>query len=329
MNKRNKSILIFSSVLLFFVIIFLIGLMWTENLPLFDGLYMTIISILGVGYGDYVPNTNGGKITAMILIPITLGLSSYLLTYLASILIEGNLTNKWERKRMNKQISSMKNHYIICGYERVGEEVLKEFITHEYEVVVIDTDEGVTERIPEDVPYIIDDAKQNHVLEKAGINRAKGVVATTSDDSLNLFITLTAKGINADVEVTARAEQNETEKKLKRAGADQVVNPSDLGGRRMALSLIKPVSMNYIDTMIHAENESFQLDDYHIKQDLEGNTVDDLQLREEFDLTLLGIQRHNEDFIHHPDADETLKADDVLILFGDKTDIERFMKKNK
>lgn len=129
--------------------------MLTENLPIFDSLYMTIISILGIGYGDYVPNSNAGKIIAIILIPITLGLSSYLLTYVASILIEGNLSNKWERKKMNNQIDKMENHYIICGYERVGEQVLKEFQNHQYDIVVIDTDENKASRIPEEVPYII------------------------------------------------------------------------------------------------------------------------------------------------------------------------------
>ncbi|GGF24494.1 potassium channel protein [Halobacillus andaensis] len=329
MLTKYKSAWLFTGVLLFFIIAFLIGLMLTENLPIFDSLYMTIISILGIGYGDYIPNSNAGKIVAMILIPITLGLSSYLLTYVASILIEGNLSNKWERKKMNNQIDKMENHYIICGYERVGEQVLKEFLSHQYHIVVIDTDESVASRIPEGVPYIIDDAKQNHVLEKAGIERAKGLIATTSDDSLNLFITLTAKGLNSEVEVIARAEVSETEDKLKRAGADHVVNPSDLGGRRMALSLIKPVSMHYIDSIIHAENRSFQMEDFRVGDQLNANKISELKLREKFDLTLLGLKRDDGEFLNNPDANETLQSTDVLILFGEKEHIDVFTSQNK
>ncbi|MFG6149780.1 potassium channel family protein [Halobacillus sp. B23F22_1] len=167
------------------------------------------------------------------------------------------------------------------------------------------------------------------MLEKAGIKRAKGLIATTSDDSLNLFITLTAKGLNSEVEVIARAEVSETEDKLKRAGADHVVNPSDLGGRRMALSLIKPVSMHYIDSIIHAENHSFQMEDFHVGDQLSTSKISDLKLREKFDLTLLGIKKGDGKFHNNPDENETLQSTDVLILFGNKEHIDVFTSQSK
>ncbi|MGP4060830.1 potassium channel family protein [Halobacillus sp. H74] len=329
MYQNHKRLYQFTLILILLILITVIGFMQIEKLPFFDSLWMTVVSVLALGYGDYVPSQTMGKVLAMVLIPITMGFTTYILTYIAASMIEGRLSKKWERKKRMKQLEKMKDHYIICGYERVGEQVLKELNDHGSKIVIIETDDESLERIPEDVPYLIGDAKHNDVLQKAGIDRAKGLLATTSNDATNVFITLTAKGLNEEAEVIARAENGETIDKLKRAGADHVVNPSDLGGRRMALSLIKPVSMHYVDSLIHAESNRYQIEEYVIKatSSLCYNKVSELSLKQEFGISLLGIQR-NGSFMSNPSEDDEVHRNDVFVMFGETQELQRFFNEN-
>lgn len=299
--------------------------MQIENYTFFDSFWMTIVSVLAIGYGDLVPVSNAGKIFAMLFVPLTMGFSTYLLTFVAASMIEGRLSKKWERKKMDNQIKRMKNHYIICGYGRVGEQVLREFSEQNYEVVIIDNDEEAVEKIPEDIPYIKNDAKRNDVLNHAGIKRAKGIVITTSDDAANVFITLTAKGLNKDIETIVRAEEFETEDKMRRAGADHVVNTNDIGGRRMALSMIKPASIHYIDSIMHAESGHHKVEEITIGQNskLANKKATELRTQDDYGISVLGIERKGE-FIGLADKDAIIQTDDKLILFGDAKNIKFF-----
>ncbi|SEA15917.1 voltage-gated potassium channel [Thalassobacillus cyri] len=328
MPIRFKRAIQFSMTLATLILIMTLVFMQVENYTFFESFWMTIVSVLAIGYGDMVPVSNAGKIFAMFLIPVTMGFSTYLLTFIAASMIEGRLSKKWERKKMDKQISRMNDHYIICGYGRVGEQVVKEFSQHNYQAVIVDNDEGAVEGIPEDIPYIIADAKKNAVLEHAGIEKAKGIVITTADDATNVFITLTAKGLNEDIEAIVRAEAFETEDKIKRAGADHVVNTSDLGGRRMALSMIKPTSMHYIDSIIHAESDHYQVEEIKISHGsfLTNNKVTELPLHKEYGVSILGVQREGE-FISLADKDLSIQPEDILIIFGNSDNIKSFKQK--
>ncbi|MBA2176483.1 potassium channel protein [Halobacillus locisalis] len=326
MYQNHKQLYQFTGIVFLLILIITFGFMFIEKITFFDSLWMTVVSILAVGYGDLVPKHTSGKIFALILIPIAMGFTTYMLTYLAASMIEGRLSKKWERKKRMKRIKKMENHYIICGYEQVGEQVLEELRNHNYDIVIIESHEGNTHRIPEDATYLLGDAKQNEVLEEAGVSRAHGLVATTSNDSTNVFITLSAKGINPDLKVISRAENAESEDKLKRAGADEVVNPSNLGGRRMALSLIKPVSMRYVDSIIHAESNRYQFEEYHVGEisPYVDQRTNEINWREDYGVTLLGIQR-DDCFISNPSKEESISEGDILILFGDKEDLQSFL----
>ncbi|MFG6117066.1 potassium channel family protein [Halobacillus sp. MO56] len=328
MPNRFKRAIQFSITLATLILIMTIVFMQVENYTFFESFWMTIVSVLAIGYGDMVPVSNAGKIFAMFLIPVTMGFSTYLLTFIAASMIEGRLSKKWERKKMDKQISRMKEHYIICGYGRVGEQVLKELTQHDYHAVIVDYDEKAVETVPEGIPFIVADAKKNEVLEHAGIGKAKGIIITTSDDATNVFITLTAKGLNEGAKAIVRAEAFETEDKIKRAGADHVVNTSDLGGRRMALSMIKPASMHYIDSIIHAESDHYQVEEIKINEDssLENHKITELPLHKEHGISILGLQRDSK-FIGLADKDASIQTGDILILFGDSDNIKSFKEK--
>lgn len=192
-------------------------------------------------------------------------------------------------------------------------------------MVIIDNDEEAVEKIPEDIPYIKNDAKRNDVLNHAGIKRAKGIVITTSDDAANVFITLTAKGLNKDIETIVRAEEFETEDKMRRAGADHVVNTNDIGGRRMALSMIKPASIHYIDSIMHAESGHHKVEEITIGQNskLANKKATELRTQDDYGISVLRIERKGE-FIGLADKDAIIQTDDKLILFGDAENIKFF-----
>ncbi|MFC0525175.1 potassium channel family protein [Pontibacillus salicampi] len=303
------------------------GYMIMEGLSFFDSLWLTVVSVLTVGYGDAVPLTFSGKIFTLILIPIAIGIVTYALGLIAATIIEGSVSKEARHRKIEKRIKKLENHYIVCGFGRVGEQVYEQLLKQTEDIVVIDEREEVLGRLSNKALFLQGDATDDETLIKAGIRSAKGLVTTLPSDADNVYVTLTVKGLQPAIQVVARSDRDASEEKLRRAGADRVINPSHIGGRRMALSIMKPVSIDYVDTILHASEEDYNIEEIEVTpaSPWAGHSIRALNIRAKFGITIVGIKR-GERFLRNPEPEEILQEGDVLIVFGEQCKLEAFEK---
>ncbi|AFU16049.1 MULTISPECIES: potassium channel family protein [Bacillus] len=324
MNAR-KQLWIAVVCMTFVVILGTLGFMTIEEISLFQAFWMTMITVLTVGYGDAVPVTQAGKVFALLIIPVGVGIVTYAIGVVAAIIIEGNLFHAVRRKKMDKQIAQLQNHIIVCGCGRVGLQVVHELQEKKIPFVVVDKDESILEK--EKLLYIHGDATEDQVLHHAGISKAAGLVAIVANDAENVFITLTARGLNDAIKIVARAEKQETEEKLRRAGANKVINPSSMAGIHIAKGIANPLTVHYIDTVLYGIEQSFVIEEISVGNDsiLVNKSLLESDVRNQFDVTILAILRSG-DIIHNPTGQEKLQEHDMIIVFGSVEKLGQFEK---
>ncbi|MGE7862905.1 potassium channel family protein [Bacillus mobilis] len=324
MNAR-KQLWIAVICMTFVVILGTLGFMTIEEISLFQAFWMTMITVLTVGYGDAVPVTQAGKVFALLIIPVGVGIVTYAIGVVAAMIIEGNLFHAVRRKKMDKQIAQLQNHIIVCGCGRVGLQVVHELQEKKIPFVVVDKDESILEK--EKLLYVHGDATEDEVLHHAGISKAAGLVAIVANDAENVFITLTARGLNDAIKIVARAEKPETEDKLKRAGANKVINPSSMAGIHIAKGIANPLTVHYIDTVLYGVEQSFVIEEIAVGEGsiLASKSLLESDVRNQFDVTILAILR-NGDVIHNPTGQEKLQERDMIIVFGSVEKLGQFEK---
>jgi voltage-gated potassium channel len=242
-----------------------IGYTLIERWSLLDSLYMTVITLGTVGYREVHPLSTGGMVFTIVLIIIGVGVIFYALTTVVQYIIEGNLENILGRRRMKEKISKLKGHIIVCGYGRVGKEVARVFQEESMPCVVIDLGkEAIAEAASNGCLYIQGNASSDEVLKEGGIIQARGLVAAAGSDADNVFITLTARGLRPDLFITARAGAQESEAKLKRAGADRTIFPHALGGRRLAMFALRPLVVDFVDTAMQSHKRELVLEEISV-----------------------------------------------------------------
>ncbi|AJH74704.1 trkA-N domain protein [Bacillus cereus ATCC 4342] len=324
MNAR-KQLWIAVICMTFVVILGTLGFMTIEEISLFQAFWMTMITVLTVGYGDAVPVTQAGKVFALLIIPVGVGIVTYAIGVVAAMIIEGNLFHAVRRKKMDKQIAQLQNHIIVCGCGRVGLQVVHELQEKKIPFVVVDKDESILEK--EKLLYVHGDATEDQVLHHAGISKAAGLVAIVANDAENVFITLTARGLNDAIKIVARAEKPETEGKLKRAGANKVINPSSMAGIHIAKGIANPLTVHYIDTVLYGVEQSFVIEEIAVGEGsiLASKSLLESDVRNQFDVTILAILR-NGNVIHNPTGQEKLQEHDMIIVFGSVEKLDQFEK---
>ncbi|MGG0300261.1 potassium channel protein [Bacillus albus] len=324
MNAR-KQLWIAVICMTFVVILGTLGFMTIEEISLFQAFWMTMITVLTVGYGDAVPVTQAGKVFALLIIPVGVGIVTYAIGVVAAMIIEGNLFHAVRRKKMDKQIAQLQNHIIVCGCGRVGLQVVHELQQKKIPFVVVDKDESILEK--EKLLYVHGDATEDQVLHHAGILKAAGLVAIVANDAENVFITLTARGLNDAIKIVARAEKPETEDKLKRAGANKVINPSSMAGIHIAKGIANPLTVHYIDTVLYGVEQSFVIEEIAVGEGsvLASKSLLESDVRNQFDVTILAILR-NGNVIHNPTGQEKLQEHDMIIVFGSVEKLGQFEK---
>jgi voltage-gated potassium channel len=224
------------------------GYYFVEHMPLFEAFYMTIITISTVGFAEDIPLSHAGRAITVIIIILGISVGAYTIGVLVKALVEGELVQIFGRRKVQKQVSELKNHFIICGFGRIGRIVCNELDADQIDFVVIEQEPSVIEQIEtRKYLYLEMDATTEEALMKAGIMEAKGIVTAVNSDANNVFITMTAKSLRSDVFVLARASEEKNEAKLFRAGATRVVSPYLIGGRRIAQMLKKPTVVDFID----------------------------------------------------------------------------------
>lgn len=329
MNPYKKLLLAVTS-LIFILLAGTLGLTLIEGYSVLDSFAVTIglLTTTSVGYGTMVPLSPSGKIFTLLLIVFGVSLVAYAFGTIVGLVLEGHLKNLMGRTKMQKKIANLDNHYILCGAGRVGHQVISRLNTEQVPFVVIDRDEDITTHLlSEGVLVINDDATKDEVLHQAGISKAKGLIASLPGDAENVFVTLTAKELNPNIIIVARAEVAESKSKLIRAGADKVVSPSVIGGRRMAISILKPVSVDFVETLIHKQDVEFEIEEIvcSANSPLVFKSLLESEIKKETGSMIVAIKR-NEDIITNPGADSVIEASDLLIAIGTRPQLAKLEK---
>ncbi|WP_425802858.1 potassium channel family protein [Desulfitobacterium sp. Sab5] len=301
------------------------GLMLSEHLTAWRALFLTAETLTTVGFGDIQVHTPMGQFILLLLMLGGVAVSVYFVGRMMAFVIEGHLADVYGRRKREKKMAQLKDHVIICGTGRVGRQVINHLKAGDIVVVIIEQEEEqVKEFLAQGYFVIHGDATQDDILKKAGIERARGLITTLPEDALNVFVTLTAKGLNPKIQVVARMDKLESEAKLYRAGADRVISPAILSGRRMALAILKPMSIDYLDTVVHDHNLQIEIEEVQVEQgsSLTGLTLEESKIKQNTGTTVLAIIR-GDDVLSNPTAHDEILAGDVLIVFGLREQVER------
>jgi voltage-gated potassium channel len=330
MSKVTKKVIfLFSG---FSLILFggTLGYIYLEGYDLTDALYLTIITVATVGYGDMVPHTSGGKFLTVGLVLIGVSFVMYMFGKIVEAMVEGGLQEILGKRQMKKHLEHLSDHYIVCGHGRIGSVICQTLFDNNQDFVVIEHNKEELQRIHDKGYLNIDgEASEDDILTKAGINRAAGLIAVVSTDAYNVFITLTAKGLNPDVKVLARSSgAMGTETKLKRAGADKVISPYHIGGRRMAQFMLRPNVTDFIDLAMYTQDMTLRLEEILVTENapINGKTLLQSNLRKKYNIIVIGIKRPRENMQFNPQSDTKIQLDDILIVLGKNTDISALEK---
>ena len=300
-----------------------------EGWSLFESLYQTVITLSTVGFMEIKEVSQGGRIFTIILIAFGIGSFGYTIGSITSFIVEGELKQTFKRKKMMKKINSLTDHFILCGYGRTGRQVASEFIKENKDFVVIDTNEDELSKYEELFPVIIGNATEDETLVKAGIERAKGLVACLKDDADNIFVTLSARQLNHKITIVTRCLEEETENKLYRAGANKVILPLVQVGKRLAKIMINPDITSFLDVVSGDTELDLLMDELKILQDseLDGKTVLNSGIREKTNGMVIAIKKDYDKLIVNPSTQEEIKNGDTLIVICEvaKIDILRAM----
>jgi voltage-gated potassium channel len=323
MEKLRKR-LILSAVLIFLIISFgTVGYMGIERWSLLDSLYMTIITITTVGFKEIHDLSVNGKLFTIILVISGVGTVLYTLGTGAQFVLEGELQKIFGRKRLEKRLKELKNHYIICGHGRMGKIISREMKANNLSFVVIEKRPNMLEE-KEDFLLLEGDATKDEILKNAGIEKARCLISVLPTDAENLFVVLSARGLNSHLLIVARAGEEGSEQKLLRAGADRVVSPYHIGGLRIAHTVLKPAVVDFIEFATKSGNIGLQMEEIIIQENsrLSGFTLDECGIGRDLGVIIVAIKELGGEMKFNPTFRSTIKAGDTLIAVGETSKLK-------
>lgn len=317
--KELRKRLIFA--LIFITLIIAVGsagYMFIEGWNCLDSLYMTVITIASVGFKEVHDLSPNGRIFTIILIICGVGSVAYALTAVAKIVLEGEIKEIFGRKRLEKKIKELKNHYIVCGYGRMGKIICRELRGKNIKFVAIEKKPDIFEE-KEDLLVFEGDATKDEILKEVGIERAKGLISVLPTDAENLFVVLSARELNPDLFIVARAGEEGSEQKLLRAGADRVVSPYHIGGLRIAHTILKPAVVDFIEFATKSGNIDLQMEELTVQEGskLAGFTLDECGIGRDLGIIIVAIKKTTGDMKFNPTFRTSIKAGDTLIALGE------------
>ncbi|MEO9952755.1 NAD-binding protein [Nonlabens sp.] len=326
---HNKLKIAFA-LLLFMLSLGVIGFKIIMDLSWIDALYMTVITITTVGYRELQEPTASGKlfITGFILFSvITVG---YALAVITEYLLSTNSLEELSQKRKNKHLNSMENHIIICGYGRNGKQAVQKLQDYNREFIIIEKDQQVIDDCSLDrLNFIRGNANDDEVLIKAGIDRASTLITALPEDADNLFVVLSARQLNADLKIISRASEDNSYKKLKFAGANNVILPDAIGGQHMASLIVSPDLIEFWDKLSYGGSDGVNLEQVSFEQmfdDVKDCPIVKLNLREQTGCTIIGYKSPQGDYIVNPDPNLQLVPGSKIIVVGNTEQISRLQK---
>lgn len=291
-----------------------------------DCLYMTVITLSTVGFGElnHMTEVPGARALTILLIVSGIGALAYVQGNLTALLVEGAIGQAFRRNRMRKKVESIRNHIVVAGAGSTGKHVLEELIATSTPFVVIDRDEHHLERISEDLMggkmlYVHGDATEDAVLVIAGVKEARGVVAALTHDKDNLYVTLSARSLNSRARIVAKITENEAAAKMLKAGATSVVNPTMIGGMRMASELIRPEVNEFLDQMLRDKDRNLRLEEIVVPAESSfcGMALKDTPIRQKTRLLVVAVRGKDRSFTYNPDSDFVIEPGTTLIVLGE------------
>jgi len=328
---ENKRKFIFIGIMFFSVIaIGIYGYSVLLGVGFLDALYMTAITISTVGYGEVAEMSSEAKVFTIFLIFSGLGVAGYGITSIFALFFEGQLKDAWRKKRMEYKIKELKDHYIVCGAGEVGNIVIQQFKENNLEFLVIENNqERVEELKKEGILIINDDATSEDALVNAKIQEAKGLVASLSNDAENVFTVLTARQLNPNIYIVAKAIEKNAYRKLEKAGANNTISPNEIGGRRIAAMVIRPSVISFLDVMTKADDVLIDLEEVKIGEDsdLTGKNLKEAKVPERSGLIVMAIRhKENNKINFNPSSKEVLNVGDVMIVLGKPEQVDLLKK---
>ncbi|HEY5998458.1 MAG TPA: potassium channel protein [bacterium] len=294
------------------------GFMLIEGWSLLDAFYMAVITMTSVGFGEVHPLTPAGKIFTVAVILGGVAIVAMFLSYGSQVVFAGQFERFMGRRRMEKEIARLRDHYIICGYGRMGRVISREFAKKPVPFVVVENSPEVFREIDPGMLCIAGNAEEDSVLAAAGIERARGLVTVVSSDADNVYITLTAAGLRPDLYIVARAGDEAAERKLLRAGASKVVCPYAIGGTGIANAILRPAVVDFIELVTRREHLELQMEEVLIAPGsaLAGRTVLETGLRQRYGAIVVAVKQGDERMRFNPAPEDRLAAGDRLIVLG-------------
>ena len=289
-----------------------------EGWSLIDALYMTVVTISTVGYDEVHPLSAAGQIFSIALILGGVGTVLYILTSVVQYFLEGEFGIRLGKQRMDAKIKKMRNHFILCGYGRVGQGIANALKQETAEFIVIDQDEESAAKARQNNHLTIqDDATKNEVLRQAGIDSARGLIAALGNDADNTYTTLAARGLNPDLAIIARASDDEAMIRLQQAGADHVIAPEVIGGQRMARLALRPAAIQFIETVFSSHEEEILIEEIETGKEstLIGSSISQIENRFPR-IKILALKREDSNLILNPKPNNIVEKSSILTAFG-------------
>ncbi len=295
------------------------GYMAIEGWSFWDSLYMVVITVATVGFREVGSLSNAGRIYTIAIILVGVGLMGVTLSNFTALLVGGRIRQILRAGKMQKRILKMKNHYIVCGAGRMGYEAIKELVGEKRSLVVIENDVDIVQKLDDEgVPVIKGDATEDEVLRSAGVEKAKGLLAALPQDADNVYVSLTARGLNPSLFIIARGTDELSEKKLLKAGADRVILPYQIGGRRMASILVRPEIVDFLELVMGKDELSLRMEIVTVNPNskLDRLTLKESNIRRDSGGALvMGVLREDK-MIPNPPGDLRLLQGDQLLVLG-------------
>lgn len=303
-----------------------IGYVLIDNFSWFDAFYMTIITVATVGYGEVAPLSQSGKLFTAFLIITSFGTFAYAVSSITKFVLDGEFNEFFKNRKLNTTIEKLSNHVIICGYGRNGRQAAQVLKKHKKRFVVIENKLSLTTTLNHKFSDLVitGDSTQDEILLKAGILKAQALITTLPVDADNLFIVLTARNLNKNLTIISRASEDNSDTKLKIAGANNVIMPDKVGGAHMASLVMKPDVMEFIDHITAEGGDNINLEEIsfdRIPDELKNKTLKDLEIRNRSGANIIGYKTAQGEYIVNPSADTLIIAESKLFVLGTQEQI--------
>ena len=323
---RSNRIALAAAIPILLVSIGTVGYAFIERWSVFDALYMTVITLTTVGFKEVHEMSPAGQAFTMLLSLGGIFMLFYVGTSIASAVVSGEVIEFLGSRRMERSLADLKGHMIVCGYGRMGRRVCQEFSAKGLPFVIIDRQAELFERF--DLPHGIavhGDAATDEVLQRVGVRRARTLVSVAASDADNLYITMSARLLNEKIFIVARADDERSEQKLLRAGANRVVSPYVIGGHRVAQAVLRPTVVDFLELATRTDHLELNIEEAQLAAEspLVGAPLGKSRIQREHGLIVVAIKKPTGQMLFNPVTDTVLEADDILIMIGGRKELDR------